>query len=229
MTIKKPEPVIIQRLLILLFCLTGHASYAETLYVSDKLDIVMRTGKGNEFRIKRSLVSGTALEVLETTSDGYTLVTTRKGTEGWVISRYLMKQPAARNRLDNVEQQLTRLQKENNELKKSLSEIRQQKGGIDEERSNLNQLNTQLGKELEDLKRTAGNAVNLDQENKHLQTNMVSYERQIQTLQQENVGLRDRTGRDWFMVGAGVIILGIIIGLIIPRIRWRKRSSWDTL
>jgi SH3 domain protein len=31
------------------------------------------------------------------------------------------------------------------------------------------------------------------------------------------------------MVGAGVIILGMIIGLIIPRIRWRKKSSWDTL
>lgn len=228
MTIKKPEPIS-RYLLTLLFCFAGNASYAETRYVSDQLSIVMRTGKGNEFRIKRSLTSGTPLEVLETTSDGYSLVTTRKGTEGWVISRYLMKQPAARTRLNAVEQQLARLEKENSELKKSLSDIRQKKGGIDKERSNLNQLNIQLSKELEDLKRTAGNAVNLDQENKQLQTNMVSYERQIQTLQQENEGLRDRTGRDWFMVGAGVIILGIIIGLIIPRIRWRKRSSWDTL
>ncbi len=57
---------------------------------------------------------------------------------------------------------------------------------------------------------------------------MVSLERQLQTLQQENEGLRDRTARDWFMVGAGVVLLGIIVGLIIPRIRWRKKSSWDT-
>jgi hypothetical protein len=29
------------------------------------------------------------------------------------------------------------------------------------------------------------------------------------------------------MVGAAVILLGIITGLIIPRIRFRKKSSWD--
>ena len=57
---------------------------------------------------------------------------------------------------------------------------------------------------------------------------MVSLERQLQTLQQENEGLKDRTARDWFMVGAAVVLLGIIVGLIIPRIRWRKKSSWDT-
>jgi SH3 domain protein len=30
------------------------------------------------------------------------------------------------------------------------------------------------------------------------------------------------------MVGAGVVLIGILAGLIIPRIRWRKKSSWDT-
>ena len=57
---------------------------------------------------------------------------------------------------------------------------------------------------------------------------MVALERSLQTLQQENENLKDRTARDWFMVGAGVVLLGIIVGLIIPRIRWRKKSSWDT-
>jgi SH3 domain protein len=50
----------------------------------------------------------------------------------------------------------------------------------------------------------------------------------MQTLQQENAGLKDRTARDWFMVGAGVVLLGILAGLFIPRIRWRRKSSWDT-
>jgi SH3 domain protein len=57
---------------------------------------------------------------------------------------------------------------------------------------------------------------------------MVSLERQLQTVQQENETLKDRTARDWFMVGAAVILLGIIVGLIIPKIRFRKKSSWDT-
>ena len=56
----------------------------------------------------------------------------------------------------------------------------------------------------------------------------MSLERELQTVQQENEGLKDRTARDWFMVGAAVVLLGIIVGLIIPRIRWRKKSNWDT-
>jgi len=62
-----------------------------------------------------------------------------------------------------------------------------------------------------------------------LKNKIVGYERQSQSLLQENQSLKDRTARDWFMVGAGVILLGMIIGLIIPRIRWRKKSSWDSL
>mgnify|MGYP001823950352 FL=1 len=30
------------------------------------------------------------------------------------------------------------------------------------------------------------------------------------------------------MVGAAVVLLGILVGLIIPRIRWRKKTTWDT-
>ncbi|MEE9342372.1 MAG: TIGR04211 family SH3 domain-containing protein [Gammaproteobacteria bacterium] len=205
------------------------SALADTRYVSDRLEIVMRTGKGTEFRIKRSLPSGTQLEVLETTNDGYSRVITNRGSEGWVISRYLMKMPAARDRVTAIEQQLTQLASENKTLKQNLSELRTQKGGIDQERSKLSQSNQQIAKELEKIKRTAHNAITLDEENKQLKTSSVAYERQIQTLQQENEGLKDRTGRDWFMVGAGVSLLGIIVGLIIPRIRWRKKSSWDTL
>ena len=61
---------------------------AETRYVSDRLDIQMRTGKGTKFRILRMLPSGTAVEVLETdTANGYTRVRTPGGVEGWVLSR----------------------------------------------------------------------------------------------------------------------------------------------
>jgi SH3 domain protein len=51
----------------------------------------------------------------------------------------------------------------------------------------------------------------------------------LNNVQQENENLRDRTARDWFIVGAGVVLVGIIIGLIIPKIRFRKKkSNWYT-
>ncbi len=203
---------------------------AETRYVSDSLEIQMRTGKGTQFRILRMLPSGTALEVLEVDQeDGYSRVRTPSGVEGWVLSRFLMQGRAARDQLAEAEKKLARLELENRKLTASLDDVQKVKGNIDTEREQLVKENRRLSQELEEIRRTASSALAIDAENKELKSRIVAYERQAQSLQQENEGLKDRTARDWFMVGAGVVILGMIIGLIIPRIRWRKKSSWDTL
>lgn len=203
---------------------------AETRYVSDRLEIQMRTGKGTKYRILRMLPSGTALEVLETDKeDGYTRVRAPGGVEGWVLSRLLMKGQAARDKLADAEKKLAGLELENRKLNTTLEGLQEEKGSTDQERERLNKDNRKLSQELEEIRRTASSALAIDAENNELKSRIVAYERQVQTLQQENEGLKDRTARDWFMVGAGVVILGMVIGLIIPRIRWRKKSSWDTL
>lgn len=215
--------------LVLVAAISGLAQ-AETRYVSDRLEIQMRTGKGTQFKILRMLPSGTALEVLEVDQqNGYSRVRSAGGVEGWVLNRYLMKGKAARDRLAEAEKELARLELENRKLSGSVGELKNAKGSIDQERGALSKENRKLSQELDAIRRTASSALAIDAENKDLKSKIVAYERQAQTLKQENEGLKDRTARDWFMVGAGVIILGMIIGLIIPRIRWRKKSSWDTL
>ena len=81
-----------------LLVLSGNA-VAETRYVSDTLEITMRSGKGTSFGITRMLRSGTPVEVLNVDKkSGYTQVRTNSGKEGWVLSRFLMKGQAARDR-----------------------------------------------------------------------------------------------------------------------------------
>ena len=82
-----------------LLILSGNA-VAETRYVSDTLEITMRSGKGTSFGITRMLRSGTAVQVLAVDKNtGYTQVRTKNGKEGWVLSRFLMNGQAARERL----------------------------------------------------------------------------------------------------------------------------------
>jgi SH3 domain protein len=203
---------------------------AETRYVSDRLEIQMRTGKGTQFRIMRMLPSGTAVEILETDSEnGYTRIRAPGGVEGWVLSRLLMKGQAARDKLADAEKRLASFELENRKLSSSLENLKKEKGGSDQELNKFSKENRKLSQELENIRRTASSSLAIDAENKELKSRIVAYEREVQSLQQENSGLKDRTARDWFMVGAGVVILGMVIGLIIPRIRWRKKSSWDTL
>jgi SH3 domain protein len=221
--VKKP-PLILSMFLVL-----AGSVQAETRYVSDSLEITMRSGKGNSYSISRMLSSGTPVEVLEVDKDeGYTRVRTRSGKEGWVLSRYLMKTEAARDRLASAEKNLAEIELEKRKLETAMAALSEEKNALAKELDALNAQNRKVSQELAEIKRTASSALAIDSENKDLKSRFVSVERDMQTLQQENEGLRDRTARDWFMVGAGVVLLGILVGLVIPRIRWRKKSSWDT-
>jgi len=215
-------------LVFLLFFLAGNA-VAETRYVSDVLEITMRSGKGTSFGITRMLRSGTAVQVLEVDKkSGYTQVRTKSGKEGWVLSRFLMNGRAARERLATTEKSLAELELENRKLTTSMSTLSEEKKMLASNLGKLEGESRSVGQELTEIKRTASSALAIDSENKDLKGRLVSLERQLQTVQQENQSLKDRTARDWFMVGAAVVLLGIVIGLIIPKIRFRKKSSWDT-
>ena len=203
---------------------------AETLYVSDRLEVPMRSGTTNQHRILRMLSSGTQVTVLEVNKEaGYTKVRTAEGREGWVLSRYLMKIPAARDRLATAEKQLADIEIRSRQRATELTETQTQKDGLEKELTRLKNENRKIGQQLAEIQRTASSALAIDTENKELKSRLMAMERGQQALQQENEALKDRTARDWFMVGAGVVLLGIIVGLILPKIRFRKRSSWDTL
>jgi SH3 domain protein len=216
-------------ILVILSLLVSGTALAETRYVSDNLEITMRSGKGTSYGITRMLRSGTPVDVLEEDEEtGYTHVRAKGGKEGWVLTRYLMKGQAARDRLAAAEKNLAELELENRKMETGMAALTEEKAALEKELSSLDGQTRNVSQELAEIKRTASSALAIDAENKDLKGRVVSLERQLQTLQQENEGLRDRTARDWFMVGAGVVLLGIIVGLIIPRIRWRKKSSWDT-
>jgi SH3 domain protein len=216
-------------LLVSIFLVLTGTAAAETRYISDRLEITMRSGKGTDYGITRMLRSGTPIEVLETDkSSGYSHVRTTSGKEGWVLSRFLMKGRAARDLLTTAEKNLAELELENSKMIATIATLTEEKNALEKNLAALDGETRDVSQELSEIKRTASSALALDSENKNLKGRVVSLERQMQTLHQENESLKDRTARDWFMVGAAVVLLGIIAGLIIPRIRFRKKSSWDT-
>lgn len=199
--------------------LTGFVQAESVRYVSDQLEIPMRTGQSDRHKILRFPNSGDALTVLETNEDtGYSLVRTQSGKEGWVMSKYLMDIPSARNRLADAEEKMSRLR-----------EIEKEMAALESERNQLNSQNVRLNKQLAEIRRVSSNAVQISEENETLRTKGIEMERNIQMLQQENDSLQDRSYRNWFMTGAAVVIASMIFGILLTRIRWRKKSSWGDL
>ncbi|MGA7801033.1 MAG: TIGR04211 family SH3 domain-containing protein [Gammaproteobacteria bacterium] len=219
-----------QFILLLALCATTAIAQAETRYVSDQLQVTLRTGTSTSHSIVRMLTSGTALQVLQTDPQtGYTQVQTPDGTEGWVLTRFLMNTPSARDQLAAAQKKAAQLAQQDHQQASTLGDLKSRNEDLTQQVAKLKDQNGQITQQLEEIRRTASSALAIDSENKKLKGEMLSLQRDLQSVRQENEVLKDRTARDWFVVGAGVIILGIIIGLILPRIRMRKRSSWDSL
>ncbi|MFP4561130.1 MAG: TIGR04211 family SH3 domain-containing protein [Thiohalorhabdus sp.] len=204
-------------LLALLLAFTSLAVQAETRYVSDELEITLRRGKSDQHKILGSVESGAEVEVLEVDQEaGFTRVQTPSGTEGWVLTRYLMDEPAARDRIADMRERLERNQERMEEME-----------GQREELQALEKENGELTRELEELKEVSSNAVDLKERAETLDQKNQEQAEELKRLQEENSRLQDLSAQTWFTRGAGVIIAGMLVGLILPRIRFRKKRRYE--
>jgi len=212
----------------LIYCILSPSSLlAETQFVSDDLVITLRTGQGNQYEILKTLNSGTKLEILEQTDTGYTRVRTESGLEGWVRTQYLTNEPIARVKLEQAEKKITSLTEKLNTAQEELKELRKEKGQLDSSLSKLRSEHESTSKELESLSDVASRPKQLATENKELRLQYEKINDELLLVKQENQVLKDRSKRNWFLTGAGVVILGIFIGLIIPKLRFRKKDGWS--
>ena len=201
---------------------------AEPRYVVDKLIITMRSGQSTQHQIIRTWPSNTQLELLET-GETYSRVRGPDGTEGWVLNQYISAKPTAKLLLDAAQKKLARMESENTQLKAELATVRSKESDASGQLRKLSQENKKQDEELTHLRRVAAKPLKLENENQLLKKQLLELESAHELLRQENQMLGDSSDREWFLNGALVIILGIIIGLILPRLRTRKKSSWGSL
>jgi len=218
-------------IIILVISLSSIATtQAETLYVSDTLDINMRSGPSTGHKIIRTPDSGTPLTVLEKdTSSGYTRVRLSSGTEGWVLTRFLMNKPAAKEQLAKALETIKVFQSSSSNAQNELIALKDTHQKLERKAKKLTTSNTKLEKELSSIKKTAANAINIERENKKIAKELLSLERNHQLLQQQTEALKDRREKDWFIAGAGVLIIGMLMGFIIPKLRFKKKNNWGSL
>ncbi len=214
--------------LILALCLAPVAS-AETRYVTDRFEITLRTGPGTDRKIVKMLPSGTPLEVLEEDeASGYARVRTRDGKEGWVLRRYLQEEPVARERLARLGERLQALEAEVAELRQARRQLSEENRRLSEALKAAEAARDEALRDLERIREASRNVIALQDENESLKGQLVALRRDLLTLQQENATLQDVRQRDWFLAGALVLAIGILGGLLLPRLG-RRRRSWSEL
>ena len=203
---------------IVLFSFSDLAN-AKTAYVTDSVEIPLRSADSERSKIVKMLANGTELTIFqETNENGYSYVQASNGAEGFILSRYLTGEPSARTQLEAVSKKLEALQEENKQLKSNHATSQE----IGKERD-------KLSNELAELQQTAANAIQLKQQRDELQERVVTIERELQQYKRENQALTDSSNQDWFLYGGGLSLFGVLLGFILPKLSWRRRSSgWDS-
>jgi len=201
---------------------------AEPMWVSDQFEVMLRTGPSTSNAIERILPSGTALDLVERDEEaGYARVRTAAGTEGWVLTRYLMDEPSAREQLAALTSRLTSAAAQGSSLTSQLDAVQGEYDSASRQIEALEGEKRRLEEELAEIKRTAANVLAINNQNKELRDQLANAEIQAATLEQQNRELTGQTTRYWFMTGALVLVVGMILGIWLPRIRWQRRSRYD--
>jgi SH3 domain protein len=203
-------------------------AHAEDRWVTDEFEVMMRSGKSTKQSIIRQLKTGTRVEMLTTDDEsGYTKVLLGSGTEGWVLTRYLKRQPTAKLRLPELEGQLRKSNENTAQLRKDVAELKEERQQLRSQLQNLQTNSSSTQKQLDRITSLSSDTIKVDEQNRELKKRLVDSDRQVEELTAENDSLSNRADREWFLVGGAVLVAGLLLGLIIPRINWKKKSSWS--
>ena len=209
-------------LAFVLITLTFKVSAESFVYITDQLDLPIRSDKNFGNNIIRLLPSGTELSLLQSTEDGWAQIQF-DDTIGWIKSFYLSPDPSAREKLKKLTRTnnankllITKLTSEKEELEKQLLSIK-------EENSDLVVQRSKSQAEKEHIEQIYQDALKLEHENEKLIQEKLQLKAELQLAENNTQIQKDTSSRNWFIVGAIVLFFGMMIGFIVPNLLYRRR------
>ena len=200
---------------------------ADLVYVRDTLYVQLRGGQSSEHRIlHQGIRSGTVLERLEVNEDtGFSRVRTAGGLEGWVQSQYIVTEPIAEDVLDGIKEKLANVEAEYELVREQIRDQQISSQSYLDQIEALKLENTSLKHELATITDLTSNVIAIDQMNEQLQNERELLNQQIDDLAKGISELRDTSNQDWFLRGAGTIMLGLLFGFWVARRVYRRQTS----
>jgi len=208
---------------IVFFFLTTIASADSIVYITDQVDIPIRSDKSFGDNIIRSLPSGSELSLLQITDNNVWAKIKYDDTVGWIIASYLSKDPPAR-------EELKKLKRTHNANKLLISKFEDEKSTLEKEimslkneNANLIVQNSKSQAEKAHIEQIYEDALKLEHENERLIQETLQLKTELQLAENNTQIEKDTSQRNWFIVGALVLFFGILIGYIVPSLVKRRR------
>lgn len=192
------------------------ASMAETgtRYVAPGQAVDLRSGLAKKDKTVRTLEPGTTVKILQTNVKlGYTKVKLPSGETGWIVTRQLTQvpppppQPEAQQAVSTTTQPALPVAKSPEQLQAEVGHLQT---------------------ELIAIRQASSNALRIQAERDQLQSSVISLRKEVDTLLREKNALNDDQKQSWFLIGAGVLLGGMLLGAFLPRLSFRRRNDWSS-
>jgi SH3 domain protein len=222
--------------IILIFVCRNVPVAAETRYVSDLLIISVREQPVEDAPTSGYLISDTPVELLEETEDGeYVKVKSPEGLVGWVKKRYLNAKTPKSMIIEDLESQIKKLEEKVAQLQQNTSTA-EKNASVKQYETKLAALQTEINKKNQQVKNLETQLSQASAQHRKLSEEQKpdpELKQQVTVLKEQNAELLQKLRRSgqntepsffgantkWFLSGAGVLLLGFIIGRSLRRKR----------
>ncbi|MCI5148440.1 MAG: TIGR04211 family SH3 domain-containing protein [Candidatus Electrothrix sp. MAN1_4] len=183
-------------LFLLTALITGPAMAADIKFVRPDIDIPVRRGKGEQYKIIKFVKDGNQLVLLQESGNWAHVRLTSSGTEGWMLKRYLSDEKPPIEQVRELRAENEQLKTVNEKLTRDLKRIKE--------------LQKASSEELEQLQISA-------------EEKFASSLRECNRIKDEYKASQEVNKVMWFLSGAGVFFVGWLIGRF-ARGSQRKRN-----
>jgi SH3 domain protein len=168
------------------------------------------------------LKTGHRVEILTVEGD-WTQVRLENGKEGWVLSRFLTDKEPHSVMLEQIKQQNEALSSQLKELQEVNEKQKSTNEWLESELAGTRKKLTQAVKDYEALKKESSEFIQLKTKYKKSSSELAQQTKKGQAMEAELNQLRLQKNIKWFLSGAGVLVVGFLLGLSAKR--QRRRSS----
>ncbi len=206
-------PVVVVILGALFFC--PSFLWAKTMYITDRIEISLRSGIGLEYRVLTILKTGDRVEVLEGDKN-WSKVKLPDGMTGWINTRFLVDQVKMVPSVDpKIQEELRGVKESSQSLAREKEILIQEKTRylkeIEETKNQIHSL------QQEKNKRISPELIALKTKNEQLDKEVAIYKKQIDNINQKDKGQHIEEQIKWFLIGAGVLVAGLLLGWVLSR------------
>lgn len=211
----------------------GSAQAEDILYIADDTNLAVRKTASSYGEVIKVLPTGTSVTDIGEPKNGFTKIRLNDGSEGYIKTKYTKKEPPKYDAQDVAGETIATLQKQIGTLKE---ELKKTTDAITPGTPLAKSLEAELEQQKNELKELKSADVGrLKKERDQYKEDFVTSEQALSTSRQELEQLKrdyetleKTSSQDGLIYGGALVIIGLFLGFILPKISWRRRSSWDS-